>query len=172
MRRLIAAFSIALASCAGPTFLPAQSPDYTHVIARVDRVEIISHHLDFNPIAMAFDPVWTNGYGWRMPRIAWHAMYPLANAGIKRGTVWTLEAVRVPPRAAETIGWTVAFTGLTLLPHARQMAIGLRNDHTYQLNACDWIFDWHNRDMVNWRDAGHLGRWAALDVLLSPCARP
>lgn len=144
--------------------LRAQAPDYTHTIVRVSRVELINHHPDCNPFAMAFDPVTPSGWGWRMPRILWHGLYPTANAGVKRG----LEALHVNA----TIATGVSLVALPLLPHLRQAALGLKHGQVYQLNLYDWWYDWHNRNAINFADAHALGAWAVGDVALSCFARP
>jgi hypothetical protein len=150
----------------------AAQVDYTHTIARVGNVSLMNHHPACDPFAEAFDPVWVNGWGWTMPRIGWHVMYPALNYGIAR----SLMAVHVNRKVA-AIGATVA---LGLIPHARQAALGLKNGAVYELNLPDWGFDLWNRSLPSWvllSDDRAMTRrdvviWAAGDVALSCFARP
>lgn len=144
--------------------LASAQEDYTHVIFRTGKIEFVNHHPACNPFALAFDPVWIHGEGWTMPRIAWHATYPAVNEGVR----WGLEKVGSP-------SWLV--TGITtfalpLGPHIRQMYLGLRGGRTYQLNLYDWFYDFHNRNLPNYRSKKAIAYWAVGDVALSCFARP
>lgn len=160
-RALAIAVALTLATASNAV---AQTRDYTHVIARAGKVEFINHHPACNPFAMAHDPVWVNGWGWTMPRIGWHVMYPTVNAGIKRGLI----ALHVP----RPIATGVAFIALPLLPHLRQAKLGLQHGDVYQLNLYDWFYDFENRNAINFADADALAAWAVGDVALSCFARP
>lgn len=159
---------VALALIAAP--LAAQT-DYTHTIARVDHVALINHHPACDPFAKAFDPVWVNGWGWTMPRIGWHLMYPLVNLGI----AYAATKIHVNRKVAAI----VAPVPLEIAPHLRQAALGLKQDGVYELNAPDWIFDAWNRSLPSWvllsdhkttkRD---VAIWMIGDIALSCFARP
>lgn len=122
---------LAMACLAAP--LLAQEPDYTHIIARMHRVELVSHHPACNPFAMAFDPLTFGGRGIHAPRIVFHEGYALLNTGIES----SLHALHAPPWITRPV---VRF-GLPLTPHLLQAARGLTGHGVYQLNLYDWFYD-------------------------------
>lgn len=129
MRPLAVALSFALAS-----ILPAQQ-----TLAQLGNVRVVAHAPMCNPFARRFDPVWVNGWGWTMPRVGWHALYPTVTYGLARG----LHAMGVNAKVA-AIGASV---GVGLVPHLRQASLGLKHGSVYELNAPDWIFDLWNRSL-------------------------
>jgi hypothetical protein len=141
----------------------APASDYTHTIARIDRVALISHHPACNPLSMAFDPLTFDGRGFRAPRIAWHLGYPLLNTGIDA----SLKAIHTPA----VLRWPIVHLGLPLTPHLLQARKDLRNGGSYQLNLYDWIYDFSDKQPIELTKAA-LVRKVALDVPLSCMARP
>jgi hypothetical protein len=137
--------------------------DYTHRIVRIGRVELISHHPACNPFAMAFDPLTLDGRGIRLPRAIWHLGYPLLNTGFDA----SLKAIHTP-HLLRTI---LVRGGLPLAPHLLQGYRGLHGGGIYQLNLYDWLYDFSDKQPIEFSKAA-LIRKAAFDVPLSCFARP
>jgi hypothetical protein len=160
---IVAALTLALGAS-----LSAQTPT---TVASIDRVHLVAYHPECNPLARRFDPVWVNGWGWRMPRVGWHVLYPTANYTIARG----LAGLGVNRKVA-AIGATL---GMGLIPHLRQAALGLKHGSVYELNAPDWVFDLWNRSLPSWAMLGghdatrrDVALWFAGDVALSCFGSP
>lgn len=148
----------------------AQS-DYMHTIARIGHVSLVNRHPHCNPLTLAFDPVWVNGWGWSMPRIGWQLMYPALNLGI----VYALIRLHANRKAA-AIGGPVP---LEIAPHIRQAIAGLNAGGVYEANLPDWIADAWNRSLPSWallsdrkNTKRNIAIWAVGDVALSCFARP
>lgn len=165
-------FRIALAIIAIAVATPAAAQsDYMHTIVRIGHVSLVNRHPYCNPFTQAFDPVWIHNEGWRMPRIAWHVMYPALNYGIS-ASLLKLSLNR-------TFVATISPLPLALIPHVLQLLAGIKHGQVYEANAPDWAYDAWNRSFPTWEllsDSTNRKRnlliWAAGDVALSCFARP
>lgn len=137
--------------------------DYTHLIVHTGRLDLISHHPDFNPFSKACDSYWFDGRQVCSYRITFHLGYPILNNGLGVG----LEKVGVPPRIVKPI----QRYGLPLTFHVIQAARDFRSTGRYQLNLYDWIYDFIDKQPVSLDRPSLIGR-AINSTLFSGFARP
>jgi hypothetical protein len=138
--------------------------DYSHTIVKIGSVELMNRHPACNPLALAFDPVWTNNWGWTMPRGLWHGMYAGIGLGLERGGE-RIGAPRVLAQTAVTIG-------LGFGPHIRQALLDHHQTGVAHLNLPDVVYDALNRSLGSVHSRRGLVTWLAADIALSCFARP
>jgi hypothetical protein len=145
--------------------LSGQRDEYTHTIARIQRVELVNHHPACNPFAMAYDPVsWDGRQGIHAPRVVIHAGWVLVNTGID----WTLRKATAP----SWLRVAVVRAGLPLTPHVIQIARGLANGGTARVNLYDYVYDFNLKQSLLGVSRAEGVTRVLLDVPLSCFARP